>query len=123
MNKVYLALTNSGYWGRGKTIEEAMNNAHIAFKDEAHLEMFVKEDGSDFTDKEYEEVYAAGMSMFYPSGSKRITVGNISLRNLACVKDTEKIGEEFMNVMNERGIEYVDVERIEKILAKYQIAI
>jgi len=118
-----MAFTNSGYWGKGKTIAEAMNNANVTFKNEILIESFVKKDGSAFTKEEYDEITVSHDSVQYPLTSQRIRFGSLILRELECVNKIDSIAEEFLNICDEKKMDYNNIQKIEKALESIGVSV
>ena len=123
MKNIYIALTDSGYWGKGETLAKAINNAKTSFNNNIGIALFSKKDGSEFTDTEYEEIYFDGMSLFYfPESTIHIPLGLFKLRDLTCMSDPEKISAEFIYV-TENLLGDTKVQIIEDILRNSDIIV
>ena len=121
-SRIFLVTTSKGYWGRGHTLALALNNAKADFEHECFIDVFVKDDGADFTADEKQQITSTGLNVSYPKGCTRTSLGSFTVNELACVANADKIGSYFMNNHCEK-MEYADAVKIEKMLEKLDITI
>src|SRR6185503_6703251 len=104
MKTIYLAINTGGYWGRGATIPQALNNANVEFKSKTLLYMVTKPSGKAFTEAEQKKVYGDQFNHSYPTGSTCIDLGTFELSELKCLTNTRKISEVFMDLLDKEGM-------------------
>lgn len=105
-DKVFLVATDSGYWGKGYTMEEAMNNAYLQFKNDTAIMVFYHSDGSEITQEEYDSIGIDGLRMVAHNTMDLVNLGMVSLMKLNVVSSPDAISERFVDITEEHRKEW-----------------